>query len=116
MPHTMRLSVWLMPARNNTSATNRHAQRFLWIVVRSDCKKNYVTEINSRNSSYEMKHVTDPLQHSKNSIMISDIWGSHVSGILVCSLVKRNLYLRSSGYRNLQLLTMSVTFYALHFH
>lgn len=39
MPHTMGLSVWLMPARNNTSATSRHTQRFLWIVVRSDCKK-----------------------------------------------------------------------------
>lgn len=39
MPHTIGLSVWLMPARNNTSATSRHTQRFLWIVVRSDCKK-----------------------------------------------------------------------------
>ena len=38
MPHTTGLSVWLMPAKNSTSATNRHTQRFLWIVVRSDCK------------------------------------------------------------------------------
>jgi hypothetical protein len=73
MPHTMGLSVWLMPARNNTSATNRHTQRFLWIVVRSDCKKNYVTEINSRNTAYEIKYVTDSLKHSKNSILICGI-------------------------------------------
>jgi len=38
MPQTILWLVWPIPHTKSTSAISRHTQRFLWIVVLSDCK------------------------------------------------------------------------------
>lgn len=40
MPQTILWFVWPIPQTKSTSAISRHTQRFLWIVVLSDCKGN----------------------------------------------------------------------------
>lgn len=40
MPQTTLWFVWPIPQTKSTSAISRHTQRFLWIVVLSDCKRH----------------------------------------------------------------------------